>query len=282
MNTETIWPYGRSFDEYLLMFGLTESHRKVRILGVGDGVANFNAHATRLGWRVVSVDPMYQLSPHELQARVDDVLPEAVDMIGTLPDHWTWTRYENPQALLEARRRIVKDFMEDWRRGAAGGRYLAAGLPNLPFMDGAFDLIVCSHLLFSWSNVMGLDLDFHRRAIREMLRVAAEVRICPTSKSPTGEQSDFLDTICRDIADAGGIARLEWMGVGRRNSTTERLVAHANTTRRSSFEGPSVRSVGIPARDEPGVIGPAQFGFRQRRRRRAPAIHAGVLPPRFR
>jgi hypothetical protein len=52
-----------------------------------------------------------------------------------------------------------------------------AELPNLPFSDSSFDLALSSHFLFLYSAQ--LSEAFHRAAIREMCRVAAEVRIFP-------------------------------------------------------------------------------------------------------
>ena len=69
------------------------------------------------------------------------------------------------------------EFLEDFDAGLAEGRYIAAELPRLPLADKSFDLALCSHFLFLYSDQ--LDLDFHIGAISEMLRVAPEVRIFP-------------------------------------------------------------------------------------------------------
>jgi len=51
-------------------------------------------------------------------------------------------------------------------------------LPDLPFRDGAFDLVLSSHLLFMYAD--RLDEEFHVHALREMVRVArGEVRVFP-------------------------------------------------------------------------------------------------------
>jgi len=68
-------------------------------------------------------------------------------------------------------------FLSDFEQGLEEGRYSAAELPKLPFEDTSFDLALCSHFLFLYSE--HLDLDFHIKAISEMLRVASEVRIFP-------------------------------------------------------------------------------------------------------
>jgi hypothetical protein len=61
--------------------------------------------------------------------------------------------------------------------GRAAARYLPDALPALSFADGQFDLALCSHLLFLYSEQ--LTLEFHTAAIGELCRVAHEVRIFP-------------------------------------------------------------------------------------------------------
>jgi hypothetical protein len=40
---DTVVPWGRSYDEYLAMFGLSGDELRLRLLGCGDGPAAFNA-----------------------------------------------------------------------------------------------------------------------------------------------------------------------------------------------------------------------------------------------
>jgi hypothetical protein len=47
----------------------------------------------------------------------------------------------------------------------------------LPFEDGSFDLVLCSHFLFLYSPT--LTLDFHVQSLREMARLGQEVRVFP-------------------------------------------------------------------------------------------------------
>jgi ubiquinone/menaquinone biosynthesis C-methylase UbiE len=68
-------------------------------------------------------------------------------------------------------------FLDDYDRGRDEGRYLNAGLPSLPFEDGAFDLALCSHFLFLYSQQH--DAAFHLQSMRELCRVAREVRVFP-------------------------------------------------------------------------------------------------------
>jgi hypothetical protein len=209
MDYGTIAPYGRSFEEYCLMFALEERDRVKRVIGVGDGPCNFNAEATRRGWRVVSVDPLYGLPREEVKARVQAAIEPMVASVALTPQHWTWSRHKDATALSEHRRATVRDFTGDLAEGARAGRYVAAALPSLPFRSGAFDLALCAHLLFSWSGV--LDLDFHRQAIAEMLRVAGEVRIFPTSKNLAMRRSRYVSAIAAEWTARGCDVRIGTM-----------------------------------------------------------------------
>ena len=71
----------------------------------------------------------------------------------------------------------LRRFLADFDAGRRSGRYVEATLPALPFTDDTFELALCSHFLFLYS--VQFDLDFHLAALREMLRVAAEVRVFP-------------------------------------------------------------------------------------------------------
>lgn len=52
---DQVVPWGRSYEEYLAMFALTEADLHKRILGCGDGPASFNAELTKRGGKVISV-----------------------------------------------------------------------------------------------------------------------------------------------------------------------------------------------------------------------------------
>jgi hypothetical protein len=49
VQLKEIMPWGRSFEEYVAMFALSEEDLSKRILGCGDGPASFNAELTRRG-----------------------------------------------------------------------------------------------------------------------------------------------------------------------------------------------------------------------------------------
>ncbi len=86
----------------------------------------------------------------------------------------------------------MKVFLDDYDAGLSQGRYVADGLPSLSFRDGSFDLAVCSHFLFLYTDQ--LTEDFHVHAMLELSRVAREVRVFPLV-ALGGQRSSYLETV---------------------------------------------------------------------------------------
>lgn len=174
---DQIVPWGRTFDEYRRMFALTDADLARRIIGCGDGPASFNAEATPRGARVVSVDPIYAFRGAELERRFEAVRAEVLRQTELNRHEFIWKRFRSVAELGAERGRAMAGFLADFDAGKSEGRYLVGALPQLPLPDDAGDLVLISHLLFLYSRQ--LDLEFHRRALVELLRVAAEVRVFP-------------------------------------------------------------------------------------------------------
>lgn len=193
-------PWGRSFQEYRDMFALTEADLDRSILGCGDGPAAFNAAMRRRGKRVVSVDPLYGLEAAAIARRIDETFPTVMAQTRANADRFVWTSVGGPDALGELRMSAMREFLADFPAGKREGRYVAAGLPGLPFADGRFELCLVSHFLFLYSA--NLSLDFHLRAIDALLRVAGEVRIFPLLDFDA-RPSPHLDPVLEHYARAG-------------------------------------------------------------------------------
>src|SRR5262245_44701463 len=174
---DQVVPWGRSFDEYRRMFALTEHDLGVRLLGCGDGPASFNAEGTRRGARIISCDPIYRYDANEIQDRIAATYDTLLNQARQNMDEFVWTSIRSVDELGRVRMSAMEEFLKDYPRGCAEGRYIDAELPNLPFGDESFDLALCSHLLFLYSAQLGES--FHLSAIREMSRVAFEVRVFP-------------------------------------------------------------------------------------------------------
>ena len=193
---DNVVPWGRSMEEYVAMFGLSERELESRIVGCADGPASFNAEMSAQGRRVVSVDPLYQFTGDEIRRRIDATYPTVMEQLHENLDDYVWTRIPSPEALGELRMTTMEKFLADYCQGKEEGRYLAGSLPQLPFEDGTFDLALCSHFLFLYSD--RLSAEFHCRAIREMLRVAKEARIF-SLLALGGHRSPHLDAVCREL-----------------------------------------------------------------------------------
>ena len=178
IKLEQVVPWGRSMWEYVHMFDLSDAERaEKRILGVGDGPASFNAEMRERGRRVISCDPIYLFTAAHIRARVEATHDRMVEFVRQHHDTFTWRHIRSPAHMGEVRLAVMEGFLRDYEAGTRDGRYVAAGLPSLPFADASFDLALCSHLLFLYTEQ--LSLSFHVASIVEMARVAREVRIFP-------------------------------------------------------------------------------------------------------
>lgn len=177
MNLEKVVPFGRSFAEYEKMFMLGTDDLAKRIVGIGDGPASFNAEMYARGHEVVSVDPIYVHTAQQIESQFYEVVDNIIAQVRATPCDWVWTHHRSPEHLKENRVNALRQFVRDYESETASGRYVVGALPALDFSDGAFELALCSHFLFLYSD--HLSYEFHRASIFEMLRVAAEVRVFP-------------------------------------------------------------------------------------------------------
>jgi hypothetical protein len=91
----------------------------------------------------------------------------------------------------------MQAFLDDYDLGKRQGRYVAAELPSIAFQDKSFDLAVCSHFLFLYTE--HLSEAFHRFAILELCRIANEVRIFPLL-ALDGRTSRYVASIVDDLS----------------------------------------------------------------------------------
>ncbi|MFI6056161.1 hypothetical protein ACIBCO_39620 [Streptomyces violascens] len=134
------------------------------------------------GGRATSVDPCYATPAPALaelvRRELDRVTAWTSSQPGRFPldDAGVWL---HASAWQTAARTFLTDYALDRDHGT--GHYQAAALPGLPFPGGTFSVALCGFLLFTYPR--HFDLDFHLRAIDELLRVAREVRLHPLNDS---------------------------------------------------------------------------------------------------
>jgi hypothetical protein len=200
MKLNEIIPIGRTLREYELMFALTEADRSRKILGCGDGPASFNAEWTARGGSVISLDPIYEFSGAAIKQRFDAVIDEVMAGVGETPDRWVWGFHQTVPGLRAHRVAAMERFLVDYETGKTVGRYQSGELPTLQFPDRAFDLALCSHLLFLYSNL--LSTEFHVASLLELCRVATEVRVFPLLDL-AGDLSEHLAAVRLALAGKG-------------------------------------------------------------------------------
>ncbi len=188
------------------MFALTDADLGGRILGCGDGPASFNAVLTRKGGRVVSVDPLYRFSPDDIRERIRQTHTEVMEQTRKNAHEFVWTSIKSVDELGRLRMSAMEEFLSDYSQGVSEGRYVEGELPHLPFGDKSFDLAVCSHLLFLYSQ--HLSADFHVEAIKELCRVASEVRIFPLLELGA-VRSRHLPAVCERLTVDGYAVSIE-------------------------------------------------------------------------
>jgi SAM-dependent methyltransferase len=166
----------RSYDDYVASFRLSRADLAGRILDVAAGAAAFVAGVDARGGSALAADPAYLDPPSQLC-------------------HHVIVQAERDVAKTAAGPPSAREFAVHYVERP--DCYVAAALPKLPFADGAFDLVVCSHFLFVYRD--RLSERFHIAALRELGRVSrGEARVFPV----TGASPD-LPSIRRALADGG-------------------------------------------------------------------------------
>ena len=211
MLLESVVPWGRLASEYINMFALTPQDMKGRILDIAAGPSSFNAELTGQGKSIVSVDPLYAFSAEQILSQFNANAETMLALTEANADRFLWDEFKNPAQVARIRRRAMTNFLEDFAAGKDAGRYIEGGLPTLPFDASTFELALCSHFLFTYSDQFSTD--FHLESIRELARVAGEVRVFPIVTQFTGDLSEHLPVAMdrvRELGYAVEVRRVEY------------------------------------------------------------------------
>jgi hypothetical protein len=226
MDLKNIVPWGRSLSEYQKMFSLSDTDLKLNILGCGDGPASFNSEVNCLGGQVVSIDPIYQFSSEQIRSRIKEVYPQVMEQVSTNKDDYVWNNIKNPEELGRLRRlrmSAMETFLSDYENHKDSNRYINASLPTLPFPDAEFDLAVCSHYLFLYSE--HVDLEQHILSMKELCRVSNEVRVYPLLSISSNKVSPHLEPVITELERNGIDVALVAVNYEFQKGATKMLVA---------------------------------------------------------
>lgn len=181
--------FGRKYEEVLSLFDLKEEDLYGRkVLDCNSGPDVFVSEANKRGFEVTGCDPLYEKTHEELRAIG---LSDIEHSFQHSQDHEETTGNLDVESFNRLKREALEAFLTDFTKGKELGWYVAGALPQLPFDDASFDLVLSAHFLFIASHpryggmidTETFDLEFHRRAVRELLRVCRrELRLFPITK----------------------------------------------------------------------------------------------------
>lgn len=202
MELPTVSFFGRTLDEYSRFFALNlKALRGRAVLDVAAGPSSFTAEAVADDIDAVAVDPQYDRSSTDLAAQVRQDCQRMFAQMRAKPGLFRLKSFPSLASTETDRRAAAQRFMADYEGNSRHGRYVRASLPLLPFLDGAFDLVLCAHLLFIYAT--RFDYDWHLEACSELARVSGgEVRIHPVCGADGGPYAE-LDRLRRDLLARG-------------------------------------------------------------------------------
>ncbi|MBX9719969.1 MAG: class I SAM-dependent methyltransferase [Candidatus Obscuribacterales bacterium] len=201
--------YGRTFDEYIEMFNFQANDWVgKKVLDCASGPSSFTAEANRNGIHAVACDPRYSELSESLIPLAENDMRKCLAKVGQQVHLFDALADNNKSHYLAEKAHAVFTFSNDYTEGKKEGRYIAASLPELPFADNSFDLVLNAHLLFLYSskNYGGVfekdefSMSFHIQAISELIRVSKwEVRIYPL-KGPNSTDNPMLSRVLEVIS----------------------------------------------------------------------------------
>ncbi len=202
LELPTVSFFGRTLEEYTRFFTLDATAlRGKAVLDVAAGPSSFTVEASKRGIDAVAVDPLYDQSPDALSAQIKADYERMFFQMRAKPRLFKMKSFASFDEAEAARRAAASRFLADYEGNTRHGRYVRASLPLLPFLDGAFDLVLCAHLLFIYAA--RFDFDWHVAACAELARVSSgEVRIHPVC-GPDGKLYAELDRLRSELASLG-------------------------------------------------------------------------------
>lgn len=190
MTSLVLWGHG--LDDYQEMFALSKEDLKGRILEFASGPSAFNAELHAQGKDVVSCDPLFSLDKDTLYSKSVLVFADRAQQLKAHDRQFNFSAHGDLPKLLTQRKTGMELFFTDYIKGKQENRYIPLRDFPLPFADFSFNLALCSHYLFG--ELDNQDLSFHLQVLKELARVAKEVRVFPLIDRD-GQPSPFLGPV---------------------------------------------------------------------------------------
>ncbi|RJE89804.1 methyltransferase domain-containing protein [Paenibacillus sp. 1011MAR3C5] len=204
----------RGFDEYRAMFQLKDEELAAgSILDVAGGGSSFTAEARKKGYDAMAADPRYS---GDIRAWVEEARGEieaSTAKLDGLRDRFDWGYYGSLENHRSGREKSLMLFAEHVAAAEGEYRYIGGSLPELPFDNNHFSLVLCSHFLFLYAEQFGYA--FHEASIRELMRVCrpgGTIRVYPLM-SLKWEPYEQLDELMEVVRKAGGTPEIRESGL---------------------------------------------------------------------
>jgi hypothetical protein len=207
MHLDRVVFFGRTLSEYVKFFDLDLSQwQGCKILDCPSGAASFAAEANQMGIQAMAGDLLFNLDAKLLIDKGKADFKHVVERVSLVAHLYNWEFYGGFAEFKEARQTAFQRFAQDYETGLKVGRYIKTELPNLPFGDKSFDLVLSGHFLFLYSDY--LDYTFHLHAILELYRVCCrEVRIYPL-QGMNAKQYQFMNNLLSDLKSKGIVSEI--------------------------------------------------------------------------
>lgn len=157
-NSRLGWVY--NLDDYKKLFALSEADLQKSILEFPGYFSSCNAEITALGGKIVSLDPLYQLSPEQMAEHIDQLFKFRLS---------DWRQYLQKRPWLNTWRKNAEKFLADYALGKQQGRYQT---PAAYSAEKMYDLLLSADYLFKNGNKVDQIMD-------QLCHMATEVRIFP-------------------------------------------------------------------------------------------------------
>ena len=170
---------GRTYKEYMDLFDLDEkSLKQGPVLDCPAGAASFTAEAGQLGIEAAACDILYGSALEKLVDKGRKDITHIYNKVNEVPHMFTWNYYKDIDILISQREKALKIFASDFKEGSDEGRYRYGKLPEMPYPDKYFSLVLSSHFLFLYGD--WLEFGFHIECLKEFARVCyGEIRVYP-------------------------------------------------------------------------------------------------------
>jgi len=171
---ESLALMGYSLEDYIKMFSLHEDELTMNILDCYAGVNSFAAEMAIKQGKVIAWDPLYELPVTDIERLSKTAQLAVMKDMQAHPERYRTPDLNHFQIQHEKNR---QQLLQDLPLGLQQRRYHVAAFPHLSFADESFDLALINHFLFRQNHSPALD--FHKLVIKELIRIANEIRIFP-------------------------------------------------------------------------------------------------------